>query len=679
MALTCKPSSRVQLLSNRFYGRLEYTLHGIVIAASACVGVLTERLDYNLQRQLIAAEISNYNKDFAHQVEAEIAQLLASAKGLAATVALNPSIDERQFSAAAVRLGTDDSVVIRISLATDGIVRYVYPEGQRSPVLGRDLRSIAKHIEGVDLARRTGLPVLVGPMDLIHGGTGLILRLAFGQGLEDKGPESRRQMVSIVIDSARFFDKPADQEGRPDVITAISRRGDEAVIWGDPSSLTKEPIAQDLQTPTETWQVASAPSAGWPMLSSRAPSIAALSLLRSLIVCAVLRTIFGLLRKQKAAEQQLIDSIEALDDGFAVFDSTDRLKVSNSRYREIYRTSSDLLVPGTTFEDILRGGVARGQYPDAMGQEELWIERRLVAHRAAESSLEQKLDDGRWLRVVERRTNDGSVVGFRVDITELKAAIETAKAAEQAKSDFIAVLSHELRTPLTITTGYVSLLMEAGNLPIIQELKKSISTSVEPSVATDLNKSISVIEEMAAKAHRASRQLLELMNHLLDFSKLEAGKMELQKIDLAVPDILADIESAFREPIEAKGLMLKISGVAAIVRTDPIRLRQVLMNLVSNSLKFTDVGQIHVRAYVRDGFIVFEVHDTGSGIPDDVAGRLFSPFEQVDSSSTRRAKGTGLGLAISKSLVELMDGEIGFESKVQSGSLFWFAVPLAGS
>lgn len=666
-------------MANNLYGKLEYALYGVVLVVSAGVAVVAERLDFHLQKQVLAAEIANFNQDFAHRLEAEIAQLAASALGLSAAVALNGDIDERQFARAALRLGTDKDIVRSISLATNGIVRHIYPSVQSSAMIGSDLRTLPDHIEGIELARKTGRPVLVGPMDLIDGGRGLILRVAFASNFDDRDPSTRREMISIVVDSTAFFEKQIPDPTKTKILTAVTAGEDDVVVWGNPEALQLHPLIELLETPSNIWQISSAPIEGWPVYSSRALTISGLALLRTLLVSAVLKGMFGLLRRQKAAERQLTDAIEALDDGFAVFDPSDRLSISNSRYRQIYRTSADLLSPGATFEEILRGGVKRGQYPDAVGQEEQWISSRLESHRAGGSVIEQQLDDGRWLRVVERKTADGSIVGFRVDITELKAATDAARAAEQAKSDFIAVLSHELRTPLTITLGYVSLLAEAGSLPVVVELGKSLTAYNSSKVDTDLHKVVATIEDMAAKAHRSSIQLLNLMNHLLDFSKIEAGKLKLVETDITVAEVLEDIEGSYSEPIKAKGLRFRVNAVPARISADPIRLRQVLMNLISNSLKFTDVGEIQVHSSINDGMVKFIIKDTGCGISDSLKDRLFKPFEQADNSTTRRAMGTGLGLTISKNLVEMMGGTIGFESNHRPGSLFWFTVPLAKS
>jgi signal transduction histidine kinase len=304
-------------------------------------------------------------------------------------------------------------------------------------------------------------------------------------------------MITIVVDADGFFHQIGPESITTGITTMVSRIEDGAIIYGSALPFDQVPIVNNLTTPSNTWQVASVPTSGWPTLSSNAPAIAGLTLARMLVVCAVLHIIFRLLRKQKKAEDQLAAAIEALDDGFALFDSKDRLALSNRRYREIYKTSKDLLVRGATFEEIIRGGVVRGQYPDAEGQEEAWIRKRLASHRSGESIVEQRLDNGRWVRVAERKTNDGGIVGFRVDITELKRATEAAQAAEHAKSEFISVLSHELRTPLTIVIGYASLMTTIGKFPVVDDLRESLRSNATRDGEDLLDTLIATTEEMA--------------------------------------------------------------------------------------------------------------------------------------------------------------------------------------
>ncbi len=264
-------------------------------------------------------------------------------------------------------------------------------------------------------------------------------------------------------------------------------------------------------------------------------------------------------------------------------------------------------------------------------------------------------------------------------MTELKLATEAAVAADRAKSDFISVLSHELRTPLTIVMGYERLIASTGKLPAAVDLRESLREHAATASLEKFEALVATIEEMASKAHRSAQQLLGLINHLLDFSKIEAGKVRLDITDVDVAGVLADIGESFREAIEAKGLSFEMAINEACVRADPIRFKQVLTNLLSNSLKFTESGGIVVETEMNGDKMLFQVRDTGCGIPKEMAERVFGPFEQVDASATRRAGGTGLGLAISRNLVELMGGEMGFESSERTGSTFWFTLPLVAS
>ncbi len=666
-------------MKNTLYRRLEIALYGIVLAVSVGVGAVTERLDYRLWHQTISAEIANVNQSYAYGLEAGISHLIASANGLAAAVHLKPTMTDEEFSVVASRLGTDDSVVLNIALATDGIVQNVFPLGRNSSLLGTDLKTVPSQQEGVELALKTQQPVFLGPLDLLQGGNGFILRLAFPPDMEGTGAPNQLKMISIVVDGTTFLQKYTEGAANPQIATVITRADSGALIYGDPSLLAEQPIIREMATPTDMWQIASAPAAGWAKFSPNAPAIAGLALLRIFIVCGVLWAIFGLVRKQKAAEEQLSDAIEALDDGFALFDADDKLKISNRRYHDLYGTSGDLLLPGASFEDILRGGVARKQYPDAVGQEEDWINRRLESHRQGGRVLEEKLDSGKWLRVVERKTKDGGTVGFRVDITELKTAISAANAAERAKSEFISVLSHELRTPLTVIMGYVSLLLEVGKSPAVKELQGAIEADSNPEVQKRLDLLVGYVADLASRAHRSNLQLRSLINHLLDFSKIEAGKMRLDIADCDVAEILENISHAFREIAEKKGLDFKVSHTTSKVDADPIRLTQILMNLVGNAMKFTDSGSVAVTVSVRSDAVLFEVEDTGCGIPAGFEDRIFGDFEQADDSFIRRAGGTGLGLAISRKLAELMGGKIGVRRNSDSGSIFWFTVPLSRS
>jgi signal transduction histidine kinase/HAMP domain-containing protein len=363
------------------------------------------------------------------------------------------------------------------------------------------------------------------------------------------------------------------------------------------------------------------------------------------------------LREIAQARRRLVDAIESISEGFALYDADDRLVLCNSRYKEIlYPGLGDAMVPGTPFETIVRRAAERGLVENAKGRIEEWVAKRLASHRSPSGAQVQHRNRDRWIQISERKTEDGSTVAVYSDITELKVARDQAVRAAEAKSQFLANMSHELRTPLNAVLGYAELIQDGiyGEVP-------------------------AKIQEVLERIRQNGRHLLGLINDVLDLSKIEAGQLTLSPVDYSMRELVLDVVSATEALAAEKQLALAVDVPADLPagQGDERRITQVLMNLLSNAIKFTDAGSVSICAKVEDGTFVVAVSDTGPGIAAEHQARIFGEFQQVDSSSTRTKGGTGLGLAITKRIVELHGGRIWVESAPGQGSTFAFSLPLS--
>ncbi|MEY3308281.1 MAG: hypothetical protein RLZZ413_2319, partial [Pseudomonadota bacterium] len=358
-------------------------------------------------------------------------------------------------------------------------------------------------------------------------------------------------------------------------------------------------------------------------------------------------------------------AIEAIPDGFVLFDKDDRLLTCNQRYRDIYPETAPAMVPGARFEDILRFGLDHGQHADAVGREEAWLAERLAQHRQSDGVHEQQLRDGRWLRVHDHRTPDGGRVGLRIDISwakeqqaALEAARQAAEAANRAKSAFLANMSHEIRTPMNGVVGMAELLCDT---PLSDE------------------------QRLFADTIRSSGEaLLVIINDILDYSKIEAERLTLQPEPFDLERTIHEVAMLLQPRARAKGIGLMIDFDLFLPTRyigDPGRLRQILTNLMGNAVKFTDAGHVLVRVVGLETEagrqqLHVTVEDTGIGIAAEHLDHIFGEFNQVEAEANRKFEGTGLGLAITQRLVERMGGIVWVDSELGKGSCFGFRVDL---
>ena len=378
----------------------------------------------------------------------------------------------------------------------------------------------------------------------------------------------------------------------------------------------------------------------------------------------------------ETVERRLWDSVETITDGFAVFDAEDRLIAANTAWLSIFRFSPRI-GPGSLYLEVLRCAVEEGHVVLGDADRGDWI-ARMLERWDAPPPLEPVTIctvSGAWYRLVDRRSRDGDMVCLAQDVTALKEregeldeARHRAEAANRAKSAFLANMSHELRTPMNGVVGMADMLLESD---LDEEAAMYVST-----------------------IKSSGEALLEIINHVLDFSKMEAERLVLRPEPFDLERLLHEVVTLLTPSTRDRSLGLHVDYDVFLptrLTGDAMRIRQILINLVGNAVKFTPEGHVLIRVVgfeadadgddgEADGPRLWRLHvtveDTGIGIPADMQEHIFGSFAQVESEKNRSFEGTGLGLAISRQLVELMGGEIWVESEEGSGACFGFSLTL---
>jgi two-component system cell cycle sensor histidine kinase PleC len=396
----------------------------------------------------------------------------------------------------------------------------------------------------------------------------------------------------------------------------------------------------------------------------------------------------SLAEKTVEADLRLRDAIETIPEAFVLWDAGDRLVLCNSHFQRLHKLPDSAVTPGTSYETVIEVG----RMPEV----------RTRLHEAGTQApgartFEAQLDDGKWLHISERRTKDGGYVSVGTDITRIKeheqklvdndlrlratvidlkrsqAALERqaleladlaekysqeknrAEEANQTKSKFLANMSHELRTPLNAIIGF-SEIMESGMFGTLGSEK---------------------YQEYCHDILTSGHYLLEVINDILDMSKIEAGRMKLDMEPLELSKTLAESLRVVSGRAEDKNLLLDadIEGSISVV-ADRRAVKQILVNLLSNAVKFTpDGGKVVVRSREFSDSILLLIADTGIGIAPQSLARLGRPFEQVESQLTKTYHGSGLGLAIARSLTNLHGGSMRLRSKLGAGTVVCVSLP----
>jgi two-component system cell cycle sensor histidine kinase PleC len=397
----------------------------------------------------------------------------------------------------------------------------------------------------------------------------------------------------------------------------------------------------------------------------------------------------NLVERTTAADLRLRDAIETIPEAFVLWDADNRLVLCNSNFQELHRLPDAAVAPSTPYEAVVAAGtkpIIRTTSITDDGQPQ------------GARTFEAQLTDGRWMHISERRTKDGGYVSVGTDITKIKQheqkliegekrriatindlrhsqqALERqtdeladlaekyaeektrAEEANQAKSKFLANMSHELRTPLNAIIGFSEIMESAMFGPLGAEKYTEYSRDIRES----------------------GQYLLDVINDILDMSKIEAGSVHFTPETVELDHILADSLRVVGGRANEKRLTLNSQIAPGItLNADRRALKQIALNLLSNAVKFTpDGGAVTVRGRARGGMVTIAIEDDGIGIPKDALHKLGRPFEQVESQLTKRHQGSGLGLAIAKSLVEMHGGAMRIRSVLGSGTAVVVRLPL---
>jgi PAS domain S-box-containing protein len=369
-------------------------------------------------------------------------------------------------------------------------------------------------------------------------------------------------------------------------------------------------------------------------------------------------------RLASMSQGQLTLAIENITEGFALFDDTGALVLFNNRFGEYFAEAADLLKPGTAFGTIARSAADRGIFMSRDEALEGWLSLWPRAQALEEASSEVQAADARWFRVAARSTQENGLVVIVSDVTIMKSREETlrtsrdiAEQASRSKSLFLANMSHELRTPLNAIIGFSEIMRDESLGPLGEpRYKEYVEDIIE-----------------------SSRHLLGVINDILEVSKAEAGKIELYEETLQANEEVAAATRLFSKQAEAAGveLITRPMDPDCAIRADQRKIRQVLLNLISNAIKFTPSGgMVTVTPVLRgNGEFTITVEDTGIGMNEEDIPAALTPFGQVESTLSRRFEGTGLGLPLSQALVEVHGGRLRVDSAPGQGTRVRISLP----
>ncbi|MGR3714690.1 MAG: response regulator [Shimia sp.] len=595
-------------------------------------------------------------------------------RGFVAAFHADPEMSQQGYEYLAGAVMGDNTDFLNIAAAPDLIINRVYPYEPNKAALGLDYHKNASQRDAALKVRDSGEIVLAGPVALVQGGLGFIARFPIW---EDKGNTSQFWgIVAAVIDAEALYERTGLSD--PDLsldLVLVGRDGtgaDGEVFFGDASVLDDDPIRMDIQVDSGTWQLASRPKAGW---INKAEQHWRTRFMFALAALFVLGPILAASRLSQA-RQLIIDKLESRDAelerlSLAAKHATDSILLYSPTGEILWVNDGFSRISGYSAEEAI------GKHPgELLNANDTSDDTVHTIHAQQSQGLPFQTDilnrtkSGReiWVHINSFPILDehGEVtmsIGIEREITDIKLHEEelalaklNAEEAARAKSEFLANMSHEIRTPMNAIIGMAELLSE-------ENLGEGNNQSVET-------------------IRSSGQSLLTIINDILDLSRLESGKLEISTVDFNLRNCVSDVVQLLKHKANQKGIALEVlfaDDLPETLHTDDGRVRQILVNLIGNAIKFTSVGGVYVsvtRAPTDPYTICFEVKDTGIGVGSAQAEQIFERFSQADAATTRAFGGTGLGLTISSMLANRMGGSIELCPDYSDGACF--AVTIRG-
>ena len=642
------------------------------------------------QSQLISAErseVADHLASYGNSLDTSISSRLDELNGLHAFVQAemgsSPELLDQKFSIFARNIYSEDSGIINLAVAPKGIFQHVYPSDEEEGMIGQSLfRDLSSSFRlDLEKAIETGDVVITPPHEMRRGGWGMVGRRA----VLDNG--SFWGIVSMTIDARSVLQSSGLNATSGDLNMAL-RDNRSLVFFGEESIFLSDPVIHRVLLPDSYWELAAVPVRGWAgsvQVPLRIAQMAGLIIIGLLVILYYLAA-----SRQDFLSQMIREKTSDLEKELAERKRAEKaLHERESHLRAIFEAAENVafvIAEAKSSEPLI--------LEFSPGAEKIFGYRRDEVLKRSASILLSPEDQNKPARALSKMGRETRISGFRtfvrkdqksfpamyslyplldesgevyaalgvcIDITdqkrmekELMQAKDAAEASSQAKAEFTANVSHEMRTPLNAVIGMTDLLLEGDLDPVKRDYIRTIRNS--------------------------GLSLLAIINEILDYSKIEASKMDIAEGPLEIKETLeAAMEQVAPKAAEKR---LELAYILADdlperIWGDGKRLSQILVNLLSNAIKFTESGEVTIWVDLdpEEKAYHFVVKDTGIGIPEDRMSRLFLPFSQVDTSLARRYDGTGLGLAISSKLVGLMGGRIWAESKINAGSQFHFTIP----